>query len=38
MLAGQTEAADALARVCLEKLSAFLGDEDENRMSFNRQS
>ena len=31
MLEGQTEAGDALARVCVEKLSIFLSDEDQNR-------
>ena len=31
MLDGQTEAGDALARVCVEKLSGFLTDEDQNR-------
>ncbi len=31
MLDSQTEAGDALARVCVEKLSAFLTDEDQNR-------
>ncbi|KAJ9117176.1 hypothetical protein QFC20_000319 [Naganishia adeliensis] len=30
MLDGQTEAGDALARVCVEKLSGFLTDEDQN--------
>ena len=31
MLDGGTEAGDALARVCVEKLSGFLSDEDQNR-------
>jgi len=31
MLEGRTEAGDALARVCVEKLSIFLSDEDQNR-------
>lgn len=31
MLDGRTEAGDALAKVCVEKLSAFLCDEDQNR-------
>ena len=31
MLEGGSEAGDALARVCAEKLSGFLSDEDQNR-------
>jgi AP-3 complex subunit delta-1 len=33
MLDSQSEAGDALARVCVEKLSGFLSDEDQNRKS-----
>lgn len=33
MLDSQSEAGDALARVCVEKLSGFLSDEDQNRES-----
>lgn len=33
MLDSQSEAGDALARVCVEKLSGFLSDEDQNRTS-----
>lgn len=33
MLEGGSEAGDALARVCVEKLSGFLSDEDQNRES-----